>query len=78
MVAEPTAVSLNVDAVPVQCMMCLTSWMQYVVMDDAAPMKVVAVILQWLQCHLQFPECGCSAHAVDVVSQKVDAVCCDG
>ena len=54
MVAEPTAVSLNVDAVPMQWMQCPTMCMQYVVMEDAVPMKVDAVILQWLQCPLQF------------------------
>ena len=47
-------------------------------MEDAGPMMVDAVMLQWLQCPLQFPECGCSAHAVVAVSHKVDVVCCDG
>ena len=46
MVAEPTAVSVNMDAVPVQCMQCPTMCIEYVVMEDAVPMKVDAVILQ--------------------------------
>ena len=41
-------------------------------------MKVDAVLLQWLQCPLQFPECSCSPHAVVAVFHKVDVVCCDG
>ena len=63
--------SLNEDAVPMQC---ATMCIQYVVMEDAVPMKVDAVILQWLQCPLQFPECGCSAHEVHAVSHNVDAI----
>ena len=39
----------------------------YVVMKNAVPMKVGAVILQWLQCPCTFLEYGCRAHAVDVV-----------
>ena len=54
MVAEPTAVSMNVDAVPMQLMQCHTMCMQYVVKEDSVPMKVDAVFLQWLQCPLQF------------------------
>ena len=54
MVAEPTAVSLNVDAVPMQWMQCTTMCMQCVVADDAVPMKVDAVIMQWLQCPQEF------------------------
>ena len=52
--------------------------MQYVVTEDAGPRKVHAVMLQWLQCPLQFPEFGCSAHAVVAVAHKLDVVCCDG
>ena len=50
MFVVPVAMSLNVDAVPIQCpKIC----MQYVVTEEALPMKVDAVILQWLQCPLQ-------------------------
>ena len=55
LVAVPPTVSLNVDAVPMQCMQCSTWWMRYAGMEDAVPMKVDAVNLQWLQCPLQFP-----------------------
>ena len=75
MVAVPPTISLNVDAVPMQCP---TRWIQYVVMEDAGPMKVDAVMLQWLQCPLNFPEFSCSPHAVVAVYQKVDVVCFDG
>ena len=47
-------------------------------LEDAVPMQVDAVNLQWLQCPYCFPECECSAHAEHAVSHKVDAVCCDG
>ena len=50
MVAVPATLSLNVYAVPMQCMQCPTRWMHYVVMEDAGPMKVDAVMLQWLLC----------------------------
>ena len=45
-VAVPTALSWNVDAVVMQWMQCPTRWMQYVVMEDAVHMNVDAVILQ--------------------------------
>ena len=54
MVVEKTAVSLNVDAVPMQWWECPTMCMQYVETEDAVPTKVDAVIVQWLQCPLQF------------------------
>ena len=44
-VAEPTEVSLNVHAVPMQWLQCHRRWIQYVVMDDAVPTKVDAVSL---------------------------------
>ena len=44
--AVPPTVSLNVDAVPMQCMQCRTRWMQYVVTEDAVPTTVNAVRLQ--------------------------------
>ena len=53
--AVPPTLSSNVDAVVMQWMQYPTRWMQYVVMEDAGPMKVDAVNLQWLQCPLQFP-----------------------
>ena len=52
--------------------------MKYVSKEEAVPMKVDAVSLQWLQCTLHVHEYGCSAHAVYAVAHKVDAVCCDG
>ena len=71
MIAVPPALSGLVDAVPMQ-------WMQYVMTDDAVLMKVDAVSLQCLQCPCIVRECGCSSHAVDPVSHKVDAVFCGG
>ena len=67
MVAVPTALSENVDAVPRHRMLCPTRCMLYVVMEDAVPMRVDEVIWQWLQCTLLCPECACSEHAVDAV-----------
>ena len=49
------ALTGNVDAVPRQCMQCHTSGMQYVLTEDAVPMKVDARILQWLQGPLHSP-----------------------
>ena len=54
MVAVPTALSNNVDAVPNHWMQCPTRWMQCVVLEDAVPMRVDAVIQQCLQGPLQF------------------------
>ena len=54
MVAEPNAVSLDVDAVPMQWMQHPTMRMQYDVMEYEVPVKVNAVTMQWLQCPLQF------------------------
>ena len=48
-VAEPAAVSLNLDAVPMQWMQFPTMCMQYLVREDAGPMKEDAVILQSLE-----------------------------
>ena len=45
MVEVPAALSVNVDTVPVQWMQCLTTWMQYVMTDDAVSMKGDAVIV---------------------------------
>ena len=42
-VAEPTPVSPNVDAVPMLRLQCDPRWMQHVMTDDAVPMKVDAV-----------------------------------
>ena len=44
-VAVPPELSGNVDAVPMKWMKCPTSWMQYVVMEEAVPIKVHAVLL---------------------------------
>ena len=44
-VKVPAALSVNVDAVPVQWKQCLTMWMQYVMTDDAVSMKGDAVIV---------------------------------
>ena len=38
-VAVPTAVSLNVNAVPMQWMHCPSRWMKYAVTEDALPLK---------------------------------------
>ena len=46
MIAVTPTVSRNMDAVPMQCMQCPTSWMRYVVTEDVVPMKVEAVSLQ--------------------------------
>ena len=46
MVAVNLAMCGKVDAVPMQWIQCPTSWMHYVVTDDAVPMKEDAV-MQW-------------------------------
>ena len=46
-VAVPPALSLNVNAVPRHWLQCHRRWMQFVVTEDAVPMKVDAVLLQW-------------------------------
>ena len=56
--AVPRALSLNLDAVHMQCMQCATRWMQSVMAEDAVPMKVDAVYLQWLGGHCSVPEFG--------------------
>ena len=55
MLAVPTALPENVDAVPRHWMQCPTSCMQYVVTEDAVPMKVHALNRQRLQCRLLCP-----------------------
>ena len=55
MLARPMQFPCVWIAVPREWMLCPTRWMQYVVREDAVPMKVDALILQWLQCPLQFP-----------------------
>ena len=55
MVAVPTALSENVEALPRHWMQCLTRCIQYVVTEDAVSMRVDAVIRQWLQCTLLCP-----------------------
>ena len=45
-VAVPPAMSGNMDAGPMQWMRCPTLRLQYVVTEDAVPMKVDAEILQ--------------------------------
>ena len=46
MVAVTPALCRNVDAMARQCMQCPTRWMEYVLMEDAVPMKVDAVSQQ--------------------------------
>ena len=46
MVAVPPTVSLNVDAVPMQCMQCPKRWMWYAVTEDAVPLQLDPVLLQ--------------------------------
>ena len=55
MVCSAPELSFNVAAVTMQWMQFPKTWMQNVVWEDAVPMKVDAVILQWLQGLLQFP-----------------------
>ena len=70
--------SLNVDAVPMQCLQCDSRWMQYVVKQDSVPMKDDAVIMQSLQCTCSATSSGCSVPAVvavhPAVSLNVDVV----
>ena len=47
MVGEPPALCCNVDAEVTQWMQCLIRRMQYVLWEDAMPVKVDAVIVQW-------------------------------
>ena len=61
------ALSLNVDALPMQWMECPTRWMQYVMTYDAVPMKGDAVIMQWFQCTCIATSAGCSVPAVVAV-----------
>ena len=49
-IAVPPTVPLNVDAVPMQCMLRPKRWKKSVVLDDAVPTKVDAVPQQWIQC----------------------------
>ena len=49
LVAGHPALCWNVDAGVMQWMQCLTRRMQYVLLEDAVPMKVDPVNLQWLQ-----------------------------
>ena len=78
MFAEPLAMSLNVNAVPMQCLQCDPRWMQYVVKWDSVPMEDDAVILQSLQCTCSATSSGCSVPAVVAVPPalflNVDAV----
>ena len=55
-VAGLPAISLNVDALLMQCMQCPTRWMQHVVTYNAVPMKLYAGILQWCNAACSFPE----------------------
>ena len=73
---EPTAVSLNLDAVPMQCMQCPTMWMQHVVTEDALPLQLDACYCSGCSALFCVPECGCSAHAVDAQYQELVTVCC--
>ena len=78
MVSVPATLSLNVDAVPMQCMQCPTRLMQYFVKQDSVSMKDDAVTLQSLQCTCSATSSGCSVPAVVAVppalSLNVDAV----
>ena len=71
MVAVHTAISLNVDSVPMQRIQFHRVWMQYIVMEDAVLTKVDAACCD-VGCTAQ--EGGCSDRAVDAVPMKVDAV----
>ena len=61
------ALSLNVDAVPMQWLQCHRRWIQYVVMDDAVPTKVDAVSLQLLQWASSAASADCIVPAVVAV-----------
>ena len=54
-VEVPRAMSCKVDAVTMQWVQYPTRWMQYVVTEDAVPMKVDALSLQSLQCPVHCP-----------------------
>ena len=68
--AVPPTGSLNENVVPLQWIECPIRWMEYVMWDDSLPMKVHAVFHNWLSIPFCVPDCGCSAHAVDAVSQR--------
>ena len=80
MVAEPTALSLNVDAVPMRKLQCSTRWMSYVVMEDVMPTEVDAVSLCCMQCACCATSAVCTVSAVIAVptalSENVDAIPC--
>ena len=55
MVCSDPTLSLNFAEVPMHWMLSPKRWMQHIFTEDAVPMKVDAVILQWLQGPLKFP-----------------------
>src|SRR3712207_8368176 len=55
-----SALSENVDAVPKHCMQCPTRCMQYVVTEDAVPMRVDAVSLHVHALNMQWMPLSCS------------------
>ena len=63
--------SQNVAAVRMQWMLCPTRWMQYVMMDDAMPMKVDAVPMPWMNCPKRWMQ---YVMTDDAVHMKGDAV----
>ena len=78
---------------PMRWMQCPTRWMQYVVTNDTVLTKVDAACCdigrsdQEGGCsdpamvavpHAVSLSVNCSAEAVDALSQKMDALCCDG
>ena len=78
MVAGPPAVSLNLEAVLMQCMQCPTMWMQHVVFEQAGPRMLDAVTLQCFLYARRATSPGCSIAAVVAVhpvpSLNVDSV----
>ena len=78
MVAVHTAVCLNVDEMPMQWMHCPTRWMQYIVREDAVPMKEDAVMQRLFYGSCSATSGVCSVSAVGAMppemSGNVDAL----
>ena len=67
----PPALCLNFDAMLIQCMQSPTNCMQI-------PLRWKKGSCSGCSALWTVPEFGCSAHAVAAVSEKSEAVCCDG
>ena len=62
-----------------QWMQCPTRWVQYVMTDDAVPMKVDAVRMLWMQCLTRWMQPVVTAEAVPRMLDALISVClqCD-